>query len=160
MKIRTAVPALSLAVVLAACGEPPLTSGVPVGPPLAQITDGSGLVLHSLTGLSLPLIGHVGDVNIDQAIITHIDLVENTSDRSSDSGLMESCSSPAASWARTWSPRTLRPRSRSHPPTRSARYSRSTSAPSPSTHWLPASTCPRRPSKSTRPEPWGSCCAS
>ena len=77
MKIRTAVPALSLALVLAACGEPPLTSGPPVGPPLAQITDGSGLVLHSVTGLSLPLIGHVGDVNIDQAIITHIDLVEN-----------------------------------------------------------------------------------
>ncbi|HXG97684.1 MAG TPA: hypothetical protein VNJ06_11310 [Gemmatimonadales bacterium] len=78
MKIRTAVPALALAVVLAACGEPPLTSGSPAGPLLPQIQDGSGLVLHSLTGLSLPLIGHVGDVNVDQAIITHIDLVENT----------------------------------------------------------------------------------
>jgi hypothetical protein len=78
MKIRTAVPALSLALVLAACGEPPLTSGPNATPPLAQITDGTGLVLHSVTGLALPLIGRVGDVNIDQAIITHIDLVENT----------------------------------------------------------------------------------
>jgi hypothetical protein len=78
MNIRTAVPALSLALVLAACGEPPVTSAPLPSRPLAQITDGTGLVLHSVTGLALPLIGRVGDVNIDQAIITHIDLVENT----------------------------------------------------------------------------------
>jgi hypothetical protein len=39
---------------------------------------GSGLVLDSLTGLSVPLIGHVGDVNINQAVITNFALVENT----------------------------------------------------------------------------------
>ena len=39
---------------------------------------GSGLVLDSLTGLSVPLIGHLGDVNINQAVITNFALVENT----------------------------------------------------------------------------------
>jgi hypothetical protein len=39
---------------------------------------GSGLVLDSLTGLSVPLIGHVGDVTINQAVITNFALVENT----------------------------------------------------------------------------------
>jgi hypothetical protein len=39
---------------------------------------GSGLVLNSLTGLSVPLIGHVGDVTINQAVITNFALVENT----------------------------------------------------------------------------------
>jgi hypothetical protein len=39
---------------------------------------GSGLVLNSLTGVSVPLIGHVGDVNINQAVITNFALVENT----------------------------------------------------------------------------------
>src|SRR5712691_8208183 len=38
----------------------------------------SGLVLDSLTGLSVPLIGHVGDVTINQAVITNFALVENT----------------------------------------------------------------------------------
>jgi len=78
MKIRTAVPAFALALVLAGCGEPPLASGVPAGPLRAQSASGTGLVLNSVTGLTLPLIGRVGDVNINQAIITHIDLVENT----------------------------------------------------------------------------------
>jgi hypothetical protein len=39
---------------------------------------GSGLVLDSLTGLSVPLIGSLGDVNINQAVITNFTLVENT----------------------------------------------------------------------------------
>jgi len=39
---------------------------------------GSGLVLDSLTGLSVPLIGHVGDVTVNQAVITNLALVENT----------------------------------------------------------------------------------
>jgi hypothetical protein len=43
-----------------------------------QAAPGSGLVLDSLTGLSVPLIGHVGNVNINQAVITNFDLVENT----------------------------------------------------------------------------------
>jgi hypothetical protein len=39
---------------------------------------GSGLVLNSLTGLTVPLIGKLGDVNINQAVITNFALVENT----------------------------------------------------------------------------------
>jgi hypothetical protein len=77
MKLQTVMPALSLALVLAACHEPQMTSEPLVGPPLAQAAAGSGLVLHSVTGLALPLIGRVGDVAIDQAIITNIGLVEN-----------------------------------------------------------------------------------
>jgi hypothetical protein len=78
MKLHTAVPAFSLALVLAACREPSVTSAPMIGTPLAQASRGSGLVLHSVTGLALPLIGRVGDVVIDQAIITNIELVENT----------------------------------------------------------------------------------
>lgn len=39
---------------------------------------GTGLVLNSLTGLSLPLIGQLGTVTIDQAEITNFSLIENT----------------------------------------------------------------------------------
>jgi hypothetical protein len=39
---------------------------------------GSGLVLDSLTGISVPLIGSLGNVNINQAVITNFALVENT----------------------------------------------------------------------------------
>ena len=39
---------------------------------------GTGLVLNSVTGVTLPLIGPLGDVVIDQAVITNFALVENT----------------------------------------------------------------------------------
>src|SRR5207248_9220529 len=77
MKLQTAVSALSLGLMLAARHEPAVTSASLAGPPLAQAAVGSGLVLHSVPGLALPLIGRVGDVAIDQAIITNIGLVEN-----------------------------------------------------------------------------------
>jgi hypothetical protein len=38
---------------------------------------GSGLVLDSVTGITLPLIGRLGDVVVDQAVITNFELVEN-----------------------------------------------------------------------------------
>lgn len=38
---------------------------------------GSGLVLNSVTGLTLPLIGSLGDVVIDQAVLTNFAIVEN-----------------------------------------------------------------------------------
>jgi hypothetical protein len=41
-------------------------------------TKGTGLVLDSLTGLGLPLIGKLGDVTINQVELTHFDLIENT----------------------------------------------------------------------------------
>ena len=39
--------------------------------------DGTGLVLDSVTGLSLPLFGQVGNVTIDQAVITDLTLVRD-----------------------------------------------------------------------------------
>jgi hypothetical protein len=44
----------------------------------ATIDSGTGLVLESVTGLSLPLIGSLGNVTVDQAIITNFQLIENT----------------------------------------------------------------------------------
>ena len=39
---------------------------------------GTGLVVNKVTGLSLPLIGRVGSVTVDQAVITNVELIENT----------------------------------------------------------------------------------
>jgi len=77
---RSAVT-LWLVVVLGACAEAP--TAPEAGPvtaramtqPLAK--EGTGLVLQSLTGVTLPLIGQVGDVDVDQAIITNLVLVED-----------------------------------------------------------------------------------
>jgi hypothetical protein len=44
----------------------------------AQTVNGTGLVLNSVTGLSLPLIGSLGTITINQAEITNFALVENT----------------------------------------------------------------------------------
>jgi hypothetical protein len=81
MTKRAAALALSVALGLSACAEnatSPLAAG---GRPAMQAQPapkGTGLVLNSLTGLSLPLIGSLGNVTIDQAVITNFALVENT----------------------------------------------------------------------------------
>jgi len=77
MRSRRIVPTLALALAVGACG------GDPSGKPLdastqKQAAKGTGLVLDSVTGISLPLIGKLGDVNIDQAVITNFALVETT----------------------------------------------------------------------------------
>ncbi|TMB03474.1 MAG: hypothetical protein E6J64_14720 [Deltaproteobacteria bacterium] len=77
MRSRRIVPTLALALAVGACG------GYPSGKPLdastqKQAAKGTGLVLDSVTGISLPLIGKLGDVNIDQAVITNFALVETT----------------------------------------------------------------------------------
>ena len=77
MRSRRIVPTLALALAVGACG------GDPLGKPLdastqKQAAKGTGLVLDSVTGISLPLIGKLGDVNIDQAVITNFALVETT----------------------------------------------------------------------------------
>jgi len=46
--------------------------------PRNQAAKGTGLVLDSVTGITLPLIGKLGDVNVNQAVITNFALVENT----------------------------------------------------------------------------------
>jgi hypothetical protein len=47
------------------------------GPVFAKSATGTGLVLDNLTGLSLPLIGQVGTVTINQAVITQLKLVQD-----------------------------------------------------------------------------------
>lgn len=44
---------------------------------MQQRAPGSGLTLNSITGVTLPLIGQLGDVVIDQAVLTNFALVEN-----------------------------------------------------------------------------------
>src|ERR687887_526368 len=80
MNLRRAAPAFILTVMAGyACTEQPTT---PITRHSAAITTqvtappGSGLVLHSVTGLSLPLIGKLGDVTIKQAEITNFAVVE------------------------------------------------------------------------------------
>lgn len=72
MNRRLAALALPLAVGLA-CAEPPTSSELLLQP----ARSGSGLVLESVTGLTLPLIGQLGDVVVDQAVLTNFVLVED-----------------------------------------------------------------------------------
>lgn len=76
--MRKHAAALVLALGLAACSEnpvsPPATTDLA---PALQAREGTGLVLTSVTGVALPLIGHLGDVVIDEAVITNFAIVEN-----------------------------------------------------------------------------------
>ena len=80
MKKRAATFALSCAI-LAACSDGPVaphtaTPSDIVRPTLAKSP--TGLVLNSLTNVALPLIPiPLGDIRIDQAVITNLALVEN-----------------------------------------------------------------------------------
>ena len=76
MNLRFAALALPLAVVGLSCSDQPAAPNATL-PITAQTINGTGLVLHSVTGLSLPLIGSLGDVTIDQAVITNFQLVRN-----------------------------------------------------------------------------------
>lgn len=67
---------LVLTMGLAACADAP-TSPTPSAVSAARAQRGTGLVLDNLTGITVPLIGHVGDVVIDQANITRLVLVED-----------------------------------------------------------------------------------
>ena len=73
---RKAAVALSLALGLGACGEAP-TAPDAAGAPQLQVEDGTGLVIDALTGISLPLIGQLGTVTIDQAVVTELAIVED-----------------------------------------------------------------------------------
>jgi hypothetical protein len=87
MRIRLDIMAIPFAVAMSAgCTQDRVTAPVTAdqaageqGSARAQAAPpGSGLVLNSLTGVAVPLIGHVGSVNINQAVITNFELVENT----------------------------------------------------------------------------------
>ena len=73
---------LAFAVLMAAgaCADAttaPVAREVPSVPNAQRNERGTGLVLDNLTGITLPLVGQVGDVVIDQANITHLVLVED-----------------------------------------------------------------------------------
>ena len=82
MKLRLATLAVSFALGIGACGEPatapqPPNSRISTPRPQARSVNGTGLMLESLTGISLPLVGQVGNIDIDQAVITDLMLVED-----------------------------------------------------------------------------------
>lgn len=78
MNLRLTALALPVIIGLACAEQPTAPSAGPTQSPItAQLTDGTGLVLHSVTGLSVPLIGQVGEVTIDQAVITNFAVVQN-----------------------------------------------------------------------------------
>ena len=82
-RIRNTTIALTIALALGACSETPVgpgsksVSALGIGPPFAKSVSGTGLVLDNVTGLSLPLIGQVGTVTINQAVITQLGVVQD-----------------------------------------------------------------------------------
>jgi hypothetical protein len=76
MKMQWA--ALAMVVALGGCGDDPIGPQRMVGDRPAFQREGTGLVLNSVTGVALPLIGSLGEVVIDQAVITNFALVETT----------------------------------------------------------------------------------
>lgn len=80
MNLRFAALALPLVLAVACDKQPaaPDASAPTNVPQMQRIRRGTGLVLESVTGLHLPLIGQLGDVVINQAVITNFAVVENT----------------------------------------------------------------------------------
>jgi len=82
-RIRNLTIALTTALALSACSETPVgpgTTSAPTlgsGPAFAKSVSGTGLVLDNVTGISLPLIGQVGNVTINQAVITQLGVVQD-----------------------------------------------------------------------------------
>ena len=82
-RIRNTTIALTIALALGACSETPVgpgsksVSALGSGPAFAKSVSGTGLVLDNVTGLSLPLIGQVGTVTINQAVITQLGVVQD-----------------------------------------------------------------------------------
>ena len=80
MKRGVAEVAVSLAIGISACAEPAVGPDVPEVArlaPQAQLVNGTGLILESLTGVSLPIVGPLAGIVIDQAVITDLMLVED-----------------------------------------------------------------------------------
>ena len=81
--IRNITIALTIPLALGACSETPVGPGTTslvasgTGPAFAKNVSGTGLVLDNVTGLSLPLIGQVGTVTINQAVITQLGVVQD-----------------------------------------------------------------------------------
>jgi hypothetical protein len=72
--------ALAVGLGVGACADRPTQPQSRLRPPeinAQRPQRGTGLVLESLTGLALPLIGSLGNIVIDQVNLTHINLVED-----------------------------------------------------------------------------------
>jgi hypothetical protein len=80
MRNRFTALTLPLALGLGACADNALSPSPELSTAAVQAAaKGSGLTLNSVTGLTVPLIGiPLGDVVIDQAVITNFATVENT----------------------------------------------------------------------------------
>lgn len=78
MNLRFAVIVAPLVFGLACAEQPasPDASAVTTAP-MMQRREGTGLILQSVTGIGLPLIGQLGDVVIEQAELTNFAIVEN-----------------------------------------------------------------------------------
>ena len=79
MKTRMQAFAVVAALGIAACSDQPVAPDAPAlreGLSM-QPQEGTGLVLESVTGITLPLIGQLGDVVIDQVVLTNFALVED-----------------------------------------------------------------------------------
>lgn len=78
MKNRMTLFVLPLTVGLVSCGENPTAPSPLIASDVQAVSaKGTGLVLNSLTGVSLPLVGSLGDIVVDQAIITNFAIVED-----------------------------------------------------------------------------------
>lgn len=79
MNIRTTTLTVLVAVGIGGCGESPVSpeSSAPEQVAFAR-RPGTGLVLENLTGVTVPVLGiPLGDVVIDQAIITDLKVIED-----------------------------------------------------------------------------------
>jgi len=82
-RIRNITTALTIALALGACTETPVgpgtnsVSALGSGPAFAKSVTGTGLVLDDVTGVNAPLIGEIGTVTINQAVITQLGVVQD-----------------------------------------------------------------------------------
>jgi hypothetical protein len=79
MRNRLAALALPLAFAFACTENPAAPISSPNAGPRFQVQhpNGSGLTLNSVTGISLPLIGSLGDVTVSQAVVENFAIVED-----------------------------------------------------------------------------------
>ena len=77
--VRMTLAAAVVVVGVNACADSPVAPHrAQPNPSFQTIPKGTGITLNSLTGLSLPLIGSLGTVTVNQAVVTNFALIENT----------------------------------------------------------------------------------
>jgi len=82
-RFRNITTALTIALALGACSENPVAPGTTSisalgsGPAFAKPVSGTGLVLDDVTDVKAPLIGEIGTVTINQAVVTQLGVVQD-----------------------------------------------------------------------------------